>query len=214
MGIALEEDDWDTTLSTDKVSSMLDSYSPSPPPVFLVVLRVFARFLRPSQPYTISLAPHSRAFLRLPAALFSLLSRRLCNSMLLIRAAHWALSGMDARPRLNSTTPLLSNMTTLEVGTICNKTSVMVRRSKITLKGPGLTLTQSLYPFHSLVFPSIPYLYSPHPEESSAQSDEGACLSVRQLYTQYIFIYLYLYLYLYKQYIYIYNIYRYVVPVA
>jgi hypothetical protein len=91
------------------------------------VLRVFARFLRPSQPYTISLAPFSKAFMRLPAVLFGLLSPRMCDSVLLIRAARWPLSGSDARPRLNSTTTLLSNMTMLEVGTICNKTSVMVR---------------------------------------------------------------------------------------
>jgi hypothetical protein len=99
----------------------------------LAVLRVFARFLRPSQPYTISLAPYSKAFMRIPAAVFGLLSHRLCDSVLLIRAAKWALSGSDARPRFNSTTLLLSNMTMLEVGTICNKTSVMVSRSNIPL---------------------------------------------------------------------------------
>lgn len=101
-------------------------HSESVPPRVFAVLRVFARFLRPSQPYTISLAPYSKAFMRIPAAIFGLLSRRLCDSVLLIRAARWALSGADARPRFNSTTLLLSNMTMLEIGTICNKTSVMV----------------------------------------------------------------------------------------
>jgi hypothetical protein len=73
-----------------------------------------------NQPYTVSLEPYSRASFRLPPSVVNALKRQLCGSMLVIKALHYLVTGPDARPRLNSTTPLLANLTTLEIGTICN----------------------------------------------------------------------------------------------
>jgi hypothetical protein len=46
--------------------------------------------------------------------------------MLVLQAMHWTVSGNDARPRLNSSQPLLANLTQLEVGTICANKLVQV----------------------------------------------------------------------------------------
>jgi hypothetical protein len=70
--------------------------------------------------YLVSLAPYSRASFRLPPAVVAVLKRQLCGSMLVVRALHYTVTGPDARPRLNSTTPVLANLTSLEIGTICN----------------------------------------------------------------------------------------------
>lgn len=72
------------------------------------------------QPYLVSLEPYSRASFQLPLSAMAVLKRQLCGSMLVVRALHYLVTGPDARPRLNSTTPVLANLTSLEIGTICN----------------------------------------------------------------------------------------------
>lgn len=90
------------------------------------VLRVFLLQPRSSQPYIVSLSPHSAAWFRLPPLAVAHLSSRLCSNMLVLQAMHWTVSGNDARPRLNSSTPLFANLTQLEVGTICANKLVQV----------------------------------------------------------------------------------------
>jgi hypothetical protein len=93
----------------------------------VAVLRVFMAQTTSSKPYIVSLEPYSRASFRLPPSVVAALKRQLCGSMLVIKALHYLVTGPDARPRLNSTTPLLANLTTLEIGTICNNKMRMVR---------------------------------------------------------------------------------------
>lgn len=68
----------------------------------------------------ISLSPHSTASFDLPAAVMATLPSKLCGSLLLIKTVHRALVGSDARPWFNSTRPLMANLTTLQLCTICN----------------------------------------------------------------------------------------------
>jgi hypothetical protein len=79
-----------------------------------------------NKPYIVSLEPYSRASFRLPPSVVAALKRQLCGSMLVIKALHYLVTGPDARPRLNSTIPLLANLTALEIGTICNNKMRMV----------------------------------------------------------------------------------------
>lgn len=99
--------------------------------VFLVsplcpVLRVFMPQTKSNHAYLVSLEPFSRASFRLPPAVVAALKRQLCGSMLVVKALHYIVIGSDARPRLNSTTPVFANLTSLEIGTICNRKMRMV----------------------------------------------------------------------------------------
>jgi hypothetical protein len=80
-----------------------------------------------NQAYIVSLEPYSRAFFILPYPVLASLERELCGSVLVIKALHYFVTGPDARPRLNSATPVLGNLTSLEVGTLCNNEMKMVR---------------------------------------------------------------------------------------
>jgi hypothetical protein len=88
----------------------------------LTVLRVIPAWVVPTQPVIISLLPYSAASFTLPVSLVASLYGQLCGSMLMIKAIHWPLPAGTARPWLNSSTPLLSNLTSLEIGTVCNRT--------------------------------------------------------------------------------------------
>jgi hypothetical protein len=96
------------------------------------VLRVFLAQSRTNQPYTVSLAPHSKAVFRVPPSVMTSLSGQLCSGMLAVKALHWVVTGRDARPRFDSSTPLLANLTTLEFGTICNNQLRMVSLTTTT----------------------------------------------------------------------------------
>lgn len=45
---------------------------------------------------------------------------RLCGRVLYIKALHWGVRQKSGRPRFNSSLPLLGNLTTLELLTMCN----------------------------------------------------------------------------------------------
>jgi hypothetical protein len=95
------------------------------------VLRIFAGSDKPPRPYSISLRPYSSASVIVPSLVVASLSPRLCNSILVAKIFHWATTRGDARPFLNSSTVLLANLTIVELGTVCNKKFVSVRRSPI-----------------------------------------------------------------------------------
>lgn len=75
---------------------------------------------------SISLSPVSEANFVLPSEAMIMVESKLCNSLLLVKTVHWAVS-QSAWPRLNSTLPLLANLTSVELYTICNDTLQLVR---------------------------------------------------------------------------------------
>lgn len=83
-------------------------------------LRIFVDFLNYGRPAQISLSPHSAASFQIPAPVMATLPSKVCNSILLVKTAHRTLVNSHAKPWLNSSTPLLANLTTLQICTICN----------------------------------------------------------------------------------------------
>jgi hypothetical protein len=101
-------------------------------------LRVYVLYVSPFRPHVVTLEPSSKATFLLPASLLAALSPRLCGSLLLIKATHLG-TGTAARLLFNSSEPLLSNMTMLELGTICDGGVVMVRLLMVLLAAlPGI----------------------------------------------------------------------------
>jgi hypothetical protein len=90
------------------------------------VLRIMLARLLTSAPLLINLAPHSSASFLLPPSVLAAISSRLCNNIVVIQAMHLNIQD-DAHPYLNSSTPLLANLTILQIGTVCGNSFVMVR---------------------------------------------------------------------------------------
>lgn len=90
------------------------------------VLRVSVIYVLPYRPFLVSLEPNAKTTFLLPAALLASLHPRLCGALLVAKVTQIS-TGADARPFLNSTTPLSSNLTVLEFGTVCGNQISMVR---------------------------------------------------------------------------------------
>jgi hypothetical protein len=80
-----------------------------------------------SSTIVISLQPTSSAAFTLPAAVVRAIRGRLCGAELVIKTMHWSLQDGTARRRYNDSTPLLGNLTTLELFARCNGQIQMVR---------------------------------------------------------------------------------------
>lgn len=73
---------------------------------------------------SIFVRPYPGLTLELPGPVIDSVASRLCDSLLLLRSVHRTLRGHDAQPWLNSSTPLLANLTTYHLLTICHGTIV------------------------------------------------------------------------------------------
>jgi hypothetical protein len=94
----------------------------------VAALRVFWNYLvSTSASLTIPYSPYSLASITLPPAALAAIRPQLCSSMLLVKTVHWGLDRSDARPRFNSSIPLLANLTSLEFATQCNGSLRQVR---------------------------------------------------------------------------------------
>lgn len=92
-------------------------------------LKVSVALATPSSAVTVSLEPQSQASFTIPAAELPALG--LADSVLVSKTVHWAVKGADARPWLNSSISVVSNLTTLELGTQINRTLRMVRPTSL-----------------------------------------------------------------------------------
>lgn len=107
----------------------------------ITALKVSVALATPSSAVTVSLEPQSQASFTIPGA--DLPALGLAGSVLVSKAVHWAVKGADARPWLNSSIGVLSNLTSLELGTQVNRTLRMVRPASLaetTRRGKGLAL--------------------------------------------------------------------------
>jgi hypothetical protein len=84
-------------------------------------------FVRRGSSKSIFLRPFPNVAFEVPGALIDAVAGQLCSSLLLVRTTHRTVMGPDARPWLNSLAPLLANLTTLELLTVCRDVLVQVR---------------------------------------------------------------------------------------
>lgn len=92
-------------------------------------MRASIAYLSSAAPVAIDLPPISRAVLRLPASAMARVYRRLCDGVLVVQATRLSVRpGSGAGPYLNSSTPLLANLTSVQLGTVCNGTLTKVSR--------------------------------------------------------------------------------------
>lgn len=104
----------------------------------VTVLRVSVIYVLPYRPVLVNLEPTSKTTFLLPASLLASLHPRLCGALLVAKMTHVSI-GADARPFLNSTAPLSSNLTVLEFGTVCANKVVMVRLCRTCCLANALT---------------------------------------------------------------------------
>lgn len=93
----------------------------------MAALRMRALYMYTSSSIVISLQPTSSAAFTLPATVVRAIRGKLCGRELLIKTLHWGLQDSTARRRYNDSTPLLGNLTTLELFARCNGQIQMVR---------------------------------------------------------------------------------------
>jgi type IV secretory pathway protease TraF len=83
-------------------------------------------YSRLTSPAGLLVRPFTDAIVEVPATTLDALSSKLCSSLVLVRTIRRTLFASDARPWLNSSTPLLANLTTFELCTVCKGTIVEV----------------------------------------------------------------------------------------
>jgi hypothetical protein len=90
--------------------------------VFCAALRLYALYASTLDQAVISLQPASSAVFTVPKPAMQMVRASLCGSLLYVRTLHWRVNGGTARPRYNSSLPLLSNLTTLDLLARCDGT--------------------------------------------------------------------------------------------
>jgi hypothetical protein len=80
--------------------------------------------------------PFPRAIVEVPGPIIDSMSSQLCSSLVLVKTIHRTLAQTDARPWLNSSAPLLANLTTFDLYTVC--------KGVVIQAGPATHCTRSL----------------------------------------------------------------------
>jgi hypothetical protein len=80
--------------------------------------------------------PFPRAIVEVPGPTIDSMSSQLCSSLVLVRTVHRTLAQTDARPWLNNSAPLLANLTTFELYTVC--------KGVVIQAGPAIHSVQGL----------------------------------------------------------------------
>jgi hypothetical protein len=75
----------------------------------------------------VSLEPDSAESFKIPMAIIEGVAPQLCSSLFLIRTEHRTLAEGTGRPWINSSTPVLANLTTIQLCTVCNNKVKEVR---------------------------------------------------------------------------------------
>jgi hypothetical protein len=84
-------------------------------------------YFRTGSAIRVSLEPHSAASFEIPMAVVDGVASQLCSSLFLIRTVHRTLAEGTGRPWINSSTPVLANLTTIQLCTVCNNQVKEVR---------------------------------------------------------------------------------------
>lgn len=83
-------------------------------------------YSRLTSPVSLLVRPFAGATVEVPGAILDAISSKLCSSLVLVRTIRRTLFASDARPWLNSSTPLLANLTTFELCAVCKGAIVEV----------------------------------------------------------------------------------------
>lgn len=83
-------------------------------------LRLIALYVWTDAAMVIPFVPQSPATFTLPSPVVRTLRKHICQSTLLVQTLHWRVRGGNPRPRFNSTTRLMGNLTTLDLFSRCN----------------------------------------------------------------------------------------------
>lgn len=115
----------------------VDTVEPLTDPASIVLrppgMKVSVTYLPGSSgPITLDMSPVSRAVLRLPPSVFAAVYGQLCDGLLTVQAVRLSIRpGSSADPYLSSSsssTPLLANLTNVQLGTLCNGSLVIVSK--------------------------------------------------------------------------------------
>jgi hypothetical protein len=88
-------------------------------PRLFSALRVGVMYAWGMSQAVISLHPASPAVFTLPSSVLASLRTRICGRVFYVKTLHWRARYGTGRPRFNSSVPLLGNLTTLELLTLC-----------------------------------------------------------------------------------------------
>jgi hypothetical protein len=125
-------------------------------------------YSRLTNPAGLLVRPFPDATVEVPGATLDAISSKLCSSLVLVRTIRRTLFASDARPWLNSSTPLLANLTTFELCAVC-KGAIVEVSGRCILMQPLFRLTNA----ESVSVCALVAAHHPQQSDGLREDDDG-----------------------------------------